>query len=86
MMGSTREKILQHMARLAEIDPDMRFGQLVSWIASVARPDDPQATPNVDDDEFLRACEEHLETLERFVAAHRDLQVEVETLAPHANR
>jgi hypothetical protein len=50
----------------------------VSWIAHTARPDDPQATPNVDDDEFLHACEAHLENLERFVAARRP-QIEITT-------
>jgi Fe-S-cluster formation regulator IscX/YfhJ len=83
MIDPTRERILQCMARFAEIDPDMRFGQLVSWIASLARQDDPQATPNVEDDEFLRACESHLENIERFVAARRDSQIETNTLTTH---
>jgi len=83
MIDPTRQRILEKMARFAEINPDMRFGQLVSWIALMARPDDPQATPNVDDDEFLRACEAHLESIERFVAARRDLQIETNTLTTH---
>ncbi len=80
MIDPTRQQIILDIARLAEIDPDMRFGQLVSWIANMARPDDPQATPNVDDDEFLRACETHLENMEKFVAARRDSQIDTNNL------
>jgi hypothetical protein len=85
MIDSTRQQILRHMIRLAELEPDVRFGQLVSWIACTARPDDPQATPNIDDDEFLHACEEHLENMEQFMAARRESQVETKN-AGHSMR
>jgi hypothetical protein len=76
MIDPTRERIIKLLTRLIEIDPEMRFGQLVSWIAFMARPDDLAPTPNVEDDEFLRACEEHLENVERVVAQRRALAVE----------
>lgn len=69
VIDPTRDRILRCLARLAELDPEMRFGQLVSCVAYMARPEDVSATPNVEDDEFLRACEEHLENVERAVAS-----------------
>ncbi|WLD14552.1 hypothetical protein [Planctellipticum variicoloris] len=76
MSESTREDILDCMTRLLELAPEMRFGQMVTWVSSMARPDDPDATANVDDDSLLEACQRHLADLERFHSDGGELTAE----------
>lgn len=73
MSESTREDILECMTRMLDLSPEMRFGQLVTWVSSMARPQDGDATANIDDDEFLEACHRHLADLERLQVGSGDV-------------
>lgn len=66
MSESTREDILDCMTRLLDLASEMRFGQMITWVSIMARPDDPDATANVDDGSLLETCQRHLADLERF--------------------
>jgi hypothetical protein len=65
MMTATQAQALELLARALALNPEMRIGQLVDWVAFMARPDEPQPTSNVEDDEFLQALTEHLNNLQR---------------------
>jgi hypothetical protein len=59
-MTPTRRAILQALEALSNQYPDMRFGQLVVNIANWAT-QMPDATWDVEDEEFLKAVQDHLE-------------------------
>lgn len=59
-MTPTRREILQALEALSNRYPDMRFGQLVVNIANWAT-QTPDAIWDVEDEEFLKAVQNHLE-------------------------
>ncbi len=62
MMDAAKSRLIAALERVVKRHPDMRFGQLVDFLAEYARPEDPQATSNIDDDELTEACEQFLKS------------------------
>lgn len=60
MTDASKSRLIAELERVWERYPDMRFGQLVDFLAECGRPDDSQATSNIDDEQFVTACEELL--------------------------
>ena len=61
MNNSTREDILRVLAELSDVEPNLRFGQMVVNLAYLARDWTNAAIWDVEDDEFLSAAREQLE-------------------------
>lgn len=59
-LSATRSQLVTLIAKLSKLYPAMRFGQLVSLAAFLARGPSPSAAWDVDDQELVRAIEEHL--------------------------
>ena len=60
-MTPIRSQVLEVLAQLSELHPDMRIGQLVDNVAMWAKGPEEGATWDVEDEEFLKAAKEHLE-------------------------
>ncbi len=85
MITPHQTQALELMARVFALDPEIRIGQLVDWIAFMARPNEPQPTSNVEDEEFLRALVEHLSNLEKRSGSNAGI-LESTTVAIHSQR
>jgi hypothetical protein len=71
MIDPTRAEILRRLAELSELDPEQRFGQLISNLANLAIGPSVEAIWDVEDTELLGAINEHTNNLEyRRVAQH----------------
>ena len=55
MIEPTRQEILDRLARLSELAPDMRFGQLIANLAFIAAGPWDQTLWNLEDDELIGA-------------------------------
>ena len=55
MIDPTRHEILNRLARLSELAPDMRFGQLVANLAFMAAGPWDQTLWNLEDEQLLVA-------------------------------
>jgi hypothetical protein len=55
MIDATRQEILARLARLSELAPDMRFGQLIADLAFIAAGPWDQSLWDLEDDQLLRA-------------------------------
>lgn len=55
MIEPTRQQILERLARLSELAPDMRFGQLIANLAFMAAGPWDQTLWNLEDDRLLEA-------------------------------
>ncbi len=55
MIESTRQEILVRLARLSELAPDMRFGQLIANLAFMAAGPWDQTLWNVEDEQLVGA-------------------------------
>ena len=55
MIEPTRQEILARLARLSELAPDMRFGQLVANLAFMAAGPWDQTLWNLEDDQLVGA-------------------------------
>ena len=66
MTDPTRSEMLERLARVSELAPDMRFGQLIANLAFMATlgPWD-QTLWNLEDDQLLAALRQHLADLAR---------------------
>ena len=75
MKNETRKELLNVIAELSDLTPDIRLGQLVANLSYMARGPAKEAVYDVEDDELLAAAREHLEQW-RFLAAssHLDRQ------------
>ena len=60
MTNETRSEILKLIRELSEHCPDVRFGQLVTNIAYLAKGAAKESVWNVEDEEFLEAAKKHL--------------------------
>jgi hypothetical protein len=60
-MTPIRRQVLEVLAQLSELHPDMRIGQLVENGAMWAKGPEEGATWDVEDEEFLGAAREHVE-------------------------
>ena len=55
MIEPARQEILDRLARLSELTPDMRFGQLIANLAFMAAGPWDQTLWNLEDDQLLEA-------------------------------
>jgi hypothetical protein len=68
MIPSTAYRIAVALEELSKMYPQWRFGQLVANVATWAKGPTDTALWDVDDEEFLKAAEEHINS--RTAAAH----------------
>jgi hypothetical protein len=65
MTDPTRQEILERLARLSELAPDMRFGQLVANLAFMAAGPWDQALWDLEDPSLLEAIRQMESDLRR---------------------
>jgi hypothetical protein len=69
MIPQQRRLILEELARLSELTPEVRFGQLIVNLSYLAVAPTVEATWDMEDDELLNAIRQHIADLsERHVA------------------
>jgi hypothetical protein len=64
MTDDLRAKLLTTLEEIGRLSPEVRFGQLVGFLADWAH-DGSQSVGNVEDAELLAAAEQHLANLAR---------------------
>jgi len=60
MTDSTRQQLLQVLAELSELCPEMRMGQLIANLATVAKGATAEAIWDVEDEDLLAAARKQL--------------------------
>lgn len=60
MTDPTRQQLLQVLAELSELCPEMRMGQLVANLAALAKGAAPEAVWDIEDEELLVAARTQL--------------------------
>lgn len=55
-MNAPRDELLTLLAELSEADPELRFGQLVANLATLAQGAKPEAVWDAEDDELITAA------------------------------
>ena len=65
MISPIRQDILDKLARLSELAPDLRFGQLIANLAFLAAGPWNETLWDLEDDRLLAAIEEHLADLSK---------------------
>jgi hypothetical protein len=61
MIDPVRRDVLQVLAELSEVVPEVRLGQLMANLSYLARGLSHEAIWNMEDDELLAVAREHLE-------------------------
>ena len=61
MMDPVRREVLQVLAELSEVVPEVRLGQLLANLSYLARGLSSQSIWDMEDDELLTVAREHLE-------------------------
>ena len=69
MTPSTAKRIATALEELSKIYPQWRFGQLVANVATWAAGPKSEALWDVEDEDFLKAAEQHLKSRSRAVKA-----------------
>jgi hypothetical protein len=64
MIDSVRQEILAKLARLGELDPDVRFGQLIANLAFIAAGPWDQTLWDIEDEQLLSGIQQHLANME----------------------
>lgn len=57
MKGSTRNELLEVVAELGELAPELRLGQLIANVATLARGPQAESVWDAEDEELLAAAE-----------------------------
>ena len=65
MVSPVREEILRVLADLSAYCPEIRFGQLIANLSYLAKGPTNEAIWDMEDEELLRAAQEHLEILKK---------------------
>jgi hypothetical protein len=60
MITSTRQQLLAVLAELSTACPEMRFGQLIANLSTLAKGLSPEGLWDVEDEELLSAAREQL--------------------------
>ena len=60
MTDPTRQQLLQVLAELSELCPEMRMGQLIANLAALAKGATAEAVWDAEDDELLAAARKQL--------------------------
>ncbi|HEX5106609.1 MAG TPA: hypothetical protein VFV87_22470 [Pirellulaceae bacterium] len=63
MIQPLHQALLQRLAAVCELSPDIRFGQLVDFVGLLAAGESQRNLPDIEDDELLAALEEHHKNL-----------------------
>jgi hypothetical protein len=61
MTTAIRKEALQVLEDLGNCYPNMRLGQLVSFVCTLAGEDSPKELYDIEDEELLAAAKEHLQ-------------------------
>ncbi len=61
MMNPVRQEVLQILAELSELAPEVRLGQLIVNLSYLARGLSTESIWDMEDDELLTAARKHLE-------------------------
>jgi hypothetical protein len=61
MIEPTRKEVLQVLAELSELAPEVRLGQLIANLSYLARGLSNEAIWDMEDEELLKAARAHLE-------------------------
>jgi hypothetical protein len=59
MNSPVRDEILQRLAQLSELTPDVRFGQLIANLSYLAVAPTPEAIWDMEDEQLLEAIRHH---------------------------
>ena len=65
MISATRREILEQLGRLSELAPEMRFGQLIANLATMAEGPWDDTLWNLDDEKLLAAAGQLATDLDR---------------------
>ncbi len=65
MIQPVRQEILRQLARVSELAPEVRFGQLIANLAFLAAGPWDQTLWALEDEQLLAAIEQHLADLSR---------------------
>ncbi len=68
MMTAQRTELLQAIQEISELYPDMRLGQLLCNLASMACGSKPEGVWDAEDEELLPAARQLLDSLRKRVA------------------
>jgi hypothetical protein len=63
MITTVREEILRQLARLSELTPDVRFGQLIANLSYLAIGPTNEAVWDMEDEQLLEAIRQHTSDL-----------------------
>jgi hypothetical protein len=63
MIDPIRKEILSRLSLLSELDPEQRFGQLISNLSNLAIGPSVEAIWDVEDSELLGAINEHIDNI-----------------------
>jgi len=61
MINPVRQEVLQVLAEISELAPEVRLGQLIANLSYLARGLSNEAIWDMEDDELLAAARKHLE-------------------------
>jgi hypothetical protein len=63
MISPVRQELLRELDRLSELDPEIRFGQLIANLTFLAAGPWDQALWDIEDEQLLAAVRQHLANL-----------------------
>ena len=61
MINPVRQEVLQTLAEISELAPEVRFGQLIANLSYMARGLSNESIWDMEDDQLLAAARKHLE-------------------------
>jgi hypothetical protein len=61
MISAVRQEVLQVLAELSEVCPEVRLGQLIANLSYLARGLSNESIWDMEDEELLEAARQHLE-------------------------
>jgi hypothetical protein len=70
MISSEREQLIRLVTELSEAAPNLRFGQMVANIATLALGAKPEAIWDAEDEELIAAAQRLLERMTQGAAAN----------------
>jgi hypothetical protein len=65
MIPRTRSEILRLLEQASELDPDVRFGQLVAFLPALVNGSAEKPLADLEDEPLLDALRHHVEALSR---------------------
>jgi hypothetical protein len=65
MIDATRRQILERLGQLSELAPEIRFGQLIANLSTIAEGPWDETLWNLDDEKLLAAADQFVADLDR---------------------